>query len=104
MTKKTATIANNAGIHVRPSGIIASELTKFKGIVHISRKNNSNEDNYRSSVCKTALDIIAMGLTKGEQIIIETEGAGEDATATILAVLFETEFDFPPKVADAGRT
>jgi phosphocarrier protein HPr len=90
MVKTSAVIKNKAGIHVRPSGLIIQAVKDFPGKIVI-RKNHAE------SVLDTAIDLLALGLLRGDAITIEVHGPGEERLCTRLKELFETEFDFPPR-------
>ncbi len=90
MVKTSATIKNKMGIHVRPSGVIIQAVKDFPGKIVIGK-------NHSESVLATAIDLLALGLLKGDMITIEVHGPGEDRICARLKKLFETEFDFPPR-------
>jgi phosphocarrier protein HPr len=90
MVTTSATIKNKAGIHVRPSGIIIDTIKKYPGRITVKK-------NHTESALATAIDLLALGLLKGDTITIVVHGPGEQKFSEQLKTLFETEFDFPPR-------
>jgi phosphocarrier protein HPr len=88
MVKRDAVINNNAGIHVRPSGVIMKEVSSFKGTVTIQRGGSSTELN-------NIMALLSLGLLHGDNITIQVEGPEEEEEADRLVELFEYNFDFP---------
>lgn len=90
MITKRVTIKNSAGIHVRPAGEIIKAINGYKDT--ISLKIDKAETNITS-----AIDLIALGLQKGDIVDISVSGPNEKELSSILVSLFEKKFDFPPK-------
>ena len=90
MVKSTAIIQNAAGIHVRPSGVIADKIGSYSGSVCFLCEG-------KRQLFTSVLDIIALGLQRGDTINIEVSGKQEKEFLSTLIQLFETHFDFPPR-------
>lgn len=88
MESKTVIIKNKAGIHCRPSSAIMTVAAKFPGHT-ISAESSRGKVNLNS-----ILDLLSMGLQKGDQVTVEVCGPNEKEACAKLAELFETEFDF----------
>lgn len=88
MIQKTVTIRNKAGIHCRPSGAIMTVAAKFPDHA-ITAESTHGTANLRS-----ILDLLSMGLQKGDRVTISVTGPREQEACEKLAELFETEFDF----------
>lgn len=88
MVTKTVTIKNRAGIHCRPSSAIMAAAAKFPEH-EIIAETTRGTTNLRS-----ILDLLSMGLQKGETVTIHVSGLKEEEACNKLAELFETEFDF----------
>lgn len=89
MVCKKAVIRNSAGIHVRPSGIILQSIKGFPGVVRL--KTNEMDIELRS-----VLELIAMGLKKGDAVSVSVSGQGEEQMCLSLIQLLENRFDFLP--------
>ena len=92
MITGTATIANKAGIHVRPSGVIFSEMKDYNGTIALSAKGMRTD-------LKSVMGLIALGLQVGDTVEIEVTGPGEEGACTQLIELLERVYDFPPRNA-----
>lgn len=83
--EKTVTILNEQGLHARPASIFVKTASKFKSnvsIVHGSAVANA----------KSIINIMSLGLKKGEEIKIVTEGTDETEAMDALTVLVENKF------------
>ncbi len=94
MVMKTATIKNNNGIHVRPSQAISGRMSGFTGELSIRSRHAEITDT-------NTISIISLGLVKGDEITITVTGRDEEAVGNQLVSLFEYEYDFPPREAQA---
>lgn len=90
MIKTSATIRNSAGIHVRPSSVIIEAIKDYPGKIMLKK-------NKTVIPLATAIDLLSLGLLKGDAVDIEVKGPQEKSMCTTLKGLFETEFDFPPR-------
>jgi phosphocarrier protein HPr len=93
MKEKTVKINNHAGIHCRPASTILNALNEFPDhsfvIIFPSR-----EDTELNSI----LSLIALGLQRGDSLTLQVTGAREEIACEKIGQLFETEFDFPPRM------
>jgi phosphocarrier protein HPr len=88
MMEMYATIQNDAGIHCRPSAEIYKFTEHYSGRILIC----ANGEKVKLS---SIMDIIALGLHKGDRIMIQVYGENEAVIIKKLVDLFETHFDFP---------
>ena len=89
MYQKTVVIRNKAGIHCRPSSVImvaAEPYAKGHEILITGPRG--------AAKLTSILDLLTMGLQKGEEVTISVTGEKEEELCLKLAELFETEFDF----------
>ena len=90
MVEMTATVRNDRGIHCRPAGIIFKAIEDYDGkIVLITGETEIT--------LTTIMDIIILGLFKGDSVIIRVSGKDEDTMCKKLIELFEKKYDFPPR-------
>jgi phosphocarrier protein HPr len=90
MIKINAIINNNAGIHVRPSGLIISELGDYSGKIILSSNGNSAELN-------SVMSLLTLGLMKDDEVEIEVTGIDEEKICSKVKELMERIYDFPPR-------
>ncbi len=78
-------ILNEQGLHARPASIFVKTASKFKSnvsIVHGSGTANA----------KSIINIMSLGLKKGEEIKIVTEGVDEKEAMDALLLLVANKF------------
>ncbi|RKX85520.1 MAG: hypothetical protein DRP58_05745 [Spirochaetes bacterium] len=90
MTTIKAVIKNNAGIHVRPSGVIMNEISNYSGKIVISVKDESVE-------LTSVMSLLILGLMKDDEIDISVTGSEEEKVSNQVKELFERIYDFPPR-------
>ena len=90
MTKISAVIQNDAGIHVRPSGVIISEIGNYSGEILLSIKDNSVALN-------SVMSLLTLGLMKDDEIEIDVSGIDEEKVCLQVKELMERIYDFPPR-------
>lgn len=90
MVKDKAVIKNNAGIHVRPSGVIMSEIGNYPGKIILSVNNNTVELN-------SVMSLLTLGLMKGDEVEISVSGSDEIKICLQVKELMERIYDFPPR-------
>ncbi len=90
MFTKIATIHNELGIHVRPSGLIIQETRSYSGVITLKSKGLEMQLN-------SIMDLLALGLVNGDEVEISVNGVDEESYCQKLVDLFQYDFDFPPK-------
>ncbi len=90
MVQKTATIMNNMGIHVRPTGVIIDAAHDLPADILVEAKGIQSD-------LKDHISLLAMGLSKGDTVKVTVSGENEDQICDQIVELFEREFDFPPR-------
>jgi phosphocarrier protein len=90
MIEMNATIQNARGIHVRPACVIYKAVENFTGQITLGVA--------RQEISLTSImDLICLGLGKGDMVRISVEGNDETGECSKLVELFETHFDFPTR-------
>ena len=89
MYQQTVVIRNKAGIHCRPSSVIMFTTEPYSATHEILITGPRG-----ASKLTSILDLLTMGLQKGEEVTISVTGEKEEELCKKLAELFETEFDF----------
>lgn len=90
MITKTATVRNNMGIHVRPTGVIIDAMHESPADIRVTAKGIE-------SSLREHISLLAMGLCRGDTVEITVSGENEEEIADQIVELFEREFDFPPR-------
>jgi len=83
--EKIVKILNQQGLHARPASIFVKTANKFKASVSIEHGNGVAN-------AKSIINIMGLGLKKGEEIKIITEGTDEKEAMDALVGLVESKF------------
>lgn len=86
MTEKAVKIKNRAGIHARPSALIAQTAAKFKSKIQLDKSGERIN-------AKSIMGIITLGAGFGTELTIVAEGEDETAAVEALEKLFENRFE-----------
>ncbi|HOI23460.1 MAG: HPr family phosphocarrier protein [Spirochaetia bacterium] len=86
MVELETTIRNRAGIHARPSAMIAQTAIKFSSRIFLEK--NGNKIN-----AKSIMGIITLAASFGSKIRITADGSDEVAAAEAIKALFESGFN-----------
>ncbi len=89
MVAKKIVIRNKAGIHCRPSSAIMTEVEKFPQVEFSLAAENG------TSSMHSILELLALGLQKGDEATLQATGPDEQAACDAVAAALETEYDFP---------
>ena len=74
-------IKNKSGLHARPAAIFINTCKQFKSNIKIIKQG-------RSADAKNMLQVLALGIDMGDEIIIEINGEDEkEALKTIIGLL-----------------
>jgi len=86
MIELETTIRNRAGIHARPSALIAQTSVKFSSRIFLEKSGNRIN-------AKSIMGIITLAASFGSRIKIIAEGADETAAAEAIKALFDSGFN-----------
>ncbi|HEY9054977.1 MAG TPA: HPr family phosphocarrier protein [Rectinemataceae bacterium] len=86
MVEIDTTIKNRAGIHARPSALIAQTAVKYSSRIFLEK--NGNRIN-----AKSIMGIITLAASFGSKIKIIAEGSDEASAAAAIKALFESGFN-----------
>jgi len=86
MVELETTIKNRAGIHARPSALIAQTAVRFSSRIFLEK--NGNRIN-----AKSIMGIITLAASFGSRIKIIAEGVDEQTAAEAIKTLFESGFN-----------
>lgn len=80
MTK--VTINSDNGIHARPASQIVAECQKFQSEIYI-------HNDVQKADCRSIMNLLGMGLIKGDSISIEAIGEDSEAAEKAIARIIE---------------
>jgi len=83
--EKIVRILNEQGLHARPASIFTKTASKFNSTINIVHGNGVAN-------AKSIINIMSLGLKKGEEIKIITEGTDEKEAMEALVSLLENKF------------
>lgn len=86
MVELETTIKNRAGIHARPSALIAQTSIKFASRIYLEKAGNRIN-------AKSIMGIITLAASFGTKIKIIADGPDEQQAAEALKALFESGFN-----------
>jgi phosphotransferase system HPr (HPr) family protein len=90
MIEMCATIQNDRGIHVRPACVIYKAVENRPESITLAFRG-------QEIPVGSIMDLICLGLGKGDRVSIRVEGDDERGLCARLVELFETRFDFPAR-------
>ncbi|MEW5816923.1 MAG: HPr family phosphocarrier protein [Spirochaetota bacterium] len=93
MVSKTVIVQNNAGIHLRPTGVIIKECQSIDSSVTVRVKAKGQETDLKDHI-----GLLLMGLCQGDEVEVHVSGPDESSICDRIAELFERRYDFPPRV------
>jgi len=86
MVELETTIKNRAGIHARPSALIAQTAVKYSSRIFLEKAGNKIN-------AKSIMGIITLAASFGSVIKITAEGPDEQAAAEAIKALFDSGFN-----------
>ncbi len=92
MVSKNIIINNAAGIHCRPSSKIIQAVLEYQDCSFLIKTEKGETD------LKSILELISLGLEKGDEVVISVHGKDEEKACHEMAALFSFNFDFPPRI------
>jgi len=85
MLSKTITVQNQVGLHARPATFFIQKSNEFKSSIWI-------EKDERKVNAKSLLGVLSLGITKGTEIKIVTDGVDEEEAINALVELIDSNF------------
>ena len=74
MVKKVVTICREEGLEARPIAMLVQKASQFASTVHV-------EVGAKSVNAKSIMGMMSLNVTSGDEIVIVTNGADEEAAA-----------------------
>ncbi len=85
MLSKTVTVQNQVGLHARPATFFIQKSNEFKSSIWI-------EKDERRVNAKSLLGVLSLGITKGTEIKLVTDGVDEEEAINALEALIDSNF------------
>lgn len=86
MIEQKVIVQNRAGIHARPSTLIAQAANKFASNITIVR----NDKEYNA---KSVIGVMTMAAGYNTELIIKADGTDEQQAVKAIMELFDTKFE-----------
>jgi phosphotransferase system HPr (HPr) family protein len=81
-------IENEVGLHARPAALFVQTAAKFKSKIKV--RNTTRGTPFIDA--KSILSVMGLGVAKGHQIEVTTEGEDEQTALETIARLIESDF------------
>lgn len=85
MLSRTVTVQNQVGLHARPATFFIQKSNEFKSSIWIEKEE-------RKVNAKSLLGVLSLGITKGTEIKIVTDGVDEEEALDALEALIKSNF------------
>lgn len=85
MLSKTVVVQNQVGLHARPATFFIQKSNEFKSSIWVEKDD-------RRVNAKSLLGVLSLGITKGMEITIITDGTDEKEAIEALVSLVESNF------------
>ncbi len=85
MLSRTVTVQNQVGLHARPATFFIQKSNEFKSSIWIEKEE-------RKVNAKSLLGVLSLGITKGTEIKIVTDGVDEEEALNALEALINSNF------------
>ena len=85
MVSKTIVVQNQVGLHARPATFFIQKSNEFKSSIWIEKED-------RKVNAKSLLGVLSLGITKGTEIKIITDGVDEEEAINALETLIDSNF------------
>jgi len=84
MIRKTITLKCAEGLEARPIAMLVQKASQFSSIVHIEVGN-------RKVNAKSIMGMMSLNVANGDQLVVVTDGADEEAAAQELEMYLSTQ-------------
>ena len=85
MMKREIRVVNKLGLHARASAKLTQEASRFASGIWLTRNN-------RRVNAKSIMGVMMLAAGLGSTVVLETEGADEEAAMEVIARLFADKF------------
>lgn len=85
MVRIQVKVEAEGGLHARPASIFVNKANQFQSTVKLTKGEKTADG-------KSILNLMTLGVKKGEELLIEIDGPDEQAAAAALQELFAHHF------------
>ena len=86
MISQQITIINKLGLHARAASKLVNQASQFESDVYIDKEGNRVN-------AKSIMGVMMLAASKGTEIVLEVEGADEQACLEAMILLINNRFD-----------
>lgn len=87
MSQRTVRIGSAVGLHARPASLFVQAASRQAVRVTIAKAGNNPVD------ARSILSVLALDARNGDEVILATDGDGDDEALAELAALLERDLD-----------
>jgi phosphocarrier protein HPr len=84
---RTAVVGSRVGLHARPATLIVQRAAAVGAQIRIGRDGKAPVD------ARSALLLMTLGASRGDEVIIEAEGPGAESALAEMVALVESDLD-----------
>lgn len=89
MVTKCTFIKNESGLHARPASEFVQSASKFSSVIKVSRLSEKEKE---TANAKSIMDVLLLGLCKGEHVEVQADGEDEEVAVSTLISLIDSGF------------
>lgn len=86
MVSQQVTIVNKLGLHARAASKLVNQASQFESDVYIDKEGNRVN-------AKSIMGVMMLAASKGTEIVLEVDGADEQACLEAITLLINNRFD-----------
>ncbi len=86
MVSQQVTIINKLGLHARAASKLVNQASQFESDVYIDKEGNRVN-------AKSIMGVMMLAASKGTELVLEVEGADEQACLEAVTLLINNRFD-----------
>ena len=96
MVTVRAVVMSEVGLHARPATLLVKNANGFHSSIRISKADQLE----LQADAKSILEVLALGVSKGDEVVLTCEGPDEMQAAAMLKQLIDTNFAGSRAVTD----
>jgi phosphotransferase system HPr (HPr) family protein len=85
MYRRSVTLANDTGLHVRPATIFMQAASRYQSTIRVRKEGHTADG-------KSAISLMLLEAGRGSELIVEAEGSDETEAVDALVGLVESRF------------